>query len=169
MGPKGTGMLYMKREKIPTVWPLFAAGNTRRPDDIRKFETFGTAPMTVLGLSEAVRFHQAIGTTQIAARLRYLTRTWVDALQEHDRFEFRTSFAPGMSNGIATIHLKGSDSGALQERLFEQEKILTFNVAYRTQEFQGIRVSAGLATTPAEVDRFITTMKRLACDLPVQS
>ncbi|MBI2814464.1 MAG: aminotransferase class V-fold PLP-dependent enzyme [Opitutae bacterium] len=167
MGPKGTGMLYVKREKIPKLWPLFPAGATLPPDNIRKFEQIGTAPMTMYALSEAIQFHQAIGTVRIGDRLRALTQAWTDPLRANERFEFRTSFAPGMSNVIATFHLKGTSSGELWERLFKQEKFFTFNVARRTQEFQGIRISVGLSTTAAEIDRFVTTMLRLARDLPV--
>ncbi len=167
MGPKGTGMLYVKRDKIPKVWPLFASGNSQPPDNIRKFELIGTAPTTVLGLSEAIRFHQSIGTARIGERLRLLTQSWADPLRANERFEFRNSFAPGMSGAIATFHLKGTNSGELWERLFKQEKIFAFNVARRTPEFQGIRISVGLSTTAAEIDRFVTTMLRLARELPV--
>lgn len=169
MGPKGTGMLYVKRDKIPKIWPLFGSGNTLPPDNIRKFELIGTAPLTGYALSEAIRFHQSIGTARIGERLKFLTQSWVDALRANDRFEFWTSFAPGMSNVIATFHMKGTNSGEVWERLFRQEKILTFNVARRTQEFQGIRVSLGLSTTAAELDRFVTTLLRLARELPTQS
>ncbi len=168
MGPKGTGMLYVKREKIPKIWPLFPSGNALKPDNIRKFELKGTAPMTEYALSEAISFHQAIGTALIGERLKFLTQSWADPLRAHDRFEFRTSFAPGMSNAIATFHLRGTNSDELWERLFHQEKLFTFNVARRTQEFQGIRVSVGLSTTAAEIDRFVTTMLRLARELPMQ-
>jgi hypothetical protein len=39
--PVGNGMLYVRRELIPTVWPLLAADEKQRAD-IRKFEEFGT-------------------------------------------------------------------------------------------------------------------------------
>src|SRR2546425_10793843 len=35
--PKGTGLLYVKRDKIAKVWPLFAA-EEKQKSDIRKFE-----------------------------------------------------------------------------------------------------------------------------------
>jgi len=166
MGPKGTGVLYVQRDKIQKIWPLIAAGNTLAPGNIRKFELKGTAPMTEYALAEAIRFHRSIGLARIRDRLRHLTRLWADALRNDDRFEFRTSFAPDMSNAIATFHLKGTDSGELWERLFRREKIFAFNVARRTKEFQGLRVSVGLATTVAELDRFVATMQKLARERP---
>src|ERR1051325_9414726 len=39
--PKGTGMLYVKRDKIEKLWPLMAA-ESKQATDIRKFEEIGT-------------------------------------------------------------------------------------------------------------------------------
>src|SRR5512134_3902851 len=39
--PKGTGMLYVRREKIARVWPLMGA-EKKQVGDIRKFEEIGT-------------------------------------------------------------------------------------------------------------------------------
>jgi selenocysteine lyase/cysteine desulfurase len=39
--PFGTGMLWVKKDKIPGIWPLTAPGDPES-DDIRKFEAMGT-------------------------------------------------------------------------------------------------------------------------------
>jgi selenocysteine lyase/cysteine desulfurase len=166
MGPKGTGLLYVKKDLIPGLWPLFPSGQTRAPDDIRKFELIGTAPPVHLALAEAIRFHRAIGPDRIAARLRHLRDLWSGPLRAHERFQFHTSFEPGMSGVIVTVQLRGVDSGDLFQRLFREERIFTYNVARRTGEFQGLRISPGLATTPSELERFTETMLRLARELP---
>ncbi|MCK5652456.1 MAG: aminotransferase class V-fold PLP-dependent enzyme, partial [Gemmatimonadetes bacterium] len=41
--PHGTGLLYVKKDKIPGLWPLMAAPE-RMDDDIRKYEEIGTHP-----------------------------------------------------------------------------------------------------------------------------
>ena len=49
--PKGTGMLYVKREKIERLWSLMAA-EKKQATDIRKFEEIGThsaAPRLAIG------------------------------------------------------------------------------------------------------------------------
>ncbi|MGZ8848619.1 MAG: aminotransferase class V-fold PLP-dependent enzyme, partial [Pyrinomonadaceae bacterium] len=38
--PKGTGLLYVRRDKISKIWPLFAA-EEKQKSDIRKFEEIG--------------------------------------------------------------------------------------------------------------------------------
>src|SRR3954454_8728958 len=39
--PKGTGMLYVRRDKIEKLWPLMAS-ESKQASDIRKFEEIGT-------------------------------------------------------------------------------------------------------------------------------
>src|SRR6266403_4644409 len=72
--PKGTGLLFIKRDKIAKVWPLFAA-EEKQKGDIRKFEEIGThsaAPKLAIG--ESLLFHNGVGGKRKEARLRYLSR-----------------------------------------------------------------------------------------------
>ncbi len=59
--PKGTGMLYVKKDKIPKVWALMASEDKNK-NDIRKFEEIGTHSAAMrLAIGEAILFHNAIG------------------------------------------------------------------------------------------------------------
>src|SRR5688572_7944340 len=59
--PKGTGLLYVKKDKIPNVWPLMAAEDKQKTD-IRKYEEIGTHSAGMrLAIGEAILFHNAIG------------------------------------------------------------------------------------------------------------
>src|SRR5690349_3638734 len=87
--PKGTGLLYVKRDKIAKLWPLMAA-ESAQAGDIRKFEEIGThsaAPRLAIG--EALLFHNGIGGKQKEARLRYLSRYWMNRLKEIGRASCR--------------------------------------------------------------------------------
>lgn len=42
--PIGTGLLYVRKEKIKTIYPMFATSENPLKDDIRKFEALGTRP-----------------------------------------------------------------------------------------------------------------------------
>src|SRR6266498_2188905 len=80
--PKGTGLLYVKRSRIEKIWPLMAA-ESRQANDIRKFEEIGThsaAPKLAIG--EALLFHNGIGGKRKEARLRYLSRYWMNRLKD---------------------------------------------------------------------------------------
>jgi len=43
LAPHGTGLLYVRRDKIRNLWPLMAAPESM-DDNIRKFEEIGTRP-----------------------------------------------------------------------------------------------------------------------------
>ena len=59
--PHGTGMLYVRRDKIADLWPLMAAPE-RQQDDIRKFEQIGTHPeANFLAIGDALTFHEGLG------------------------------------------------------------------------------------------------------------
>src|SRR6266850_1742115 len=100
--PKGTGLLYVKRDKIAKVWPLFPA-EEKQKSDIRKFEEVGThsaAPRLAIG--ESLLFHNGIGGKRKEARLRYLSRYWMDKLKDIPKVRFNTSLDPQQMCGIAS-------------------------------------------------------------------
>ncbi|MCA1584945.1 MAG: aminotransferase class V-fold PLP-dependent enzyme [Acidobacteria bacterium] len=162
MAPKGTGMLYVKRDKIAKVWPLFPAPSSRKTDDIRKFEALGLQSTVMLAIADALTFGNGVGAERTEARLCFLTRRWVERLGELPNVRFHTSFSPGMSCGIATVDVAKIDSYALTDYLWKRHQIVVFNVARRTSEFQGIRISPHLHTTLDELDRFCDVIEHVA-------
>ena len=158
--PKGTGMLYVRREKIERLWPLMAA-EARQATDIRKFEEIGThsaAPKLAIG--EALLFHQGIGAQRKEARLRYLSRYWMNRLRAIPRIRFHTSFADDQSCAIGTVEIEGIDPGAIGSHLMSRHKIFTTPIVH--EEFRGLRITPNVYTTLAELDRFCEVMERIA-------
>ncbi|OGU12419.1 MAG: hypothetical protein A3K13_07060, partial [Gemmatimonadetes bacterium RIFCSPLOWO2_12_FULL_68_9] len=100
--PRGTGFLFVRKDRIRGIWPLLAAPEAL-DDDIRKFEEVGGHPKApYLAIAEALTFHQGIGPARKAARLRYLRDRWAQPLTESSRVRFYTSLKPEFSCGIAT-------------------------------------------------------------------
>src|SRR5947208_1843756 len=105
--PKGTGMLYVKRDKIDKLWPLMAAESKQAPD-IRKFEEIGThSAAPKLAIREALLFPNGIGGKRKEARLRYLSRYWMNRLKDVPKIRFNTSFDPNQSFAIANVQIEG--------------------------------------------------------------
>jgi isopenicillin-N epimerase len=154
--PHGTGLLYVRKDKISGLWPLMAAPE-RMDDDIRKYEEIGTHPAAnYLAIAEALTFHQGIGSKRKEARLRYLRDYWANALLQEDGFKLHTSLKPEFSCGIGNIQLEGVDSGALGNWLWNRHRIIT--AAIKHPEFEGIRVTASVYTSMEELDRFVEIM-----------
>lgn len=158
--PKGTGMLYVKRDRIEKIWPLMAA-ESKQATDIRKFEEIGTHSAAMkLAIGEAILFHNGIGAERKEARLRHLTKYWADQIRDIPNVRFHTSFDPRQSCGIANVEIAGVDPGALQSYLMNTHKI--FTVAIVHDEFRGMRITPNVYTTLKELDRFAEVMADVA-------
>jgi selenocysteine lyase/cysteine desulfurase len=158
--PKGTGLLYIRRDKIEKIWPLMAA-EAKQATDIRKFEEIGThsaAPKLAIG--EAIIFHNGIGGKRKEARLRYLSRYWMNKLKDVPKIRFNTSFDPNQSCAIANVQVEGTDPKAVTKYLFDKHKIFTVPIVHA--EFQGVRITPNLYTTLPELDRFCEVMDSIA-------
>lgn len=158
--PKGTGLLFVKRDKIEKIWPLMAADKSQK-NDIRKFEEIGThsaAPRLAIG--EAILFHNGIGAKRKEERLRYLSRYWMTKLKDLPNIRFHTSWEPNQSCGIANVEIVGVDPGAIGTYLMDKHKILTTPIIH--DEFKGIRITPSVYTTLKELDRFSDVMESVA-------
>ncbi|MBK8980146.1 MAG: aminotransferase class V-fold PLP-dependent enzyme [Planctomycetes bacterium] len=158
--PIGTGLLFVRRERIPGLWPLMAA-NTGQEADIRKFEEIGTCPIgNYLAIADAALFHERLGTARKQERLLFLRDLWARRLGEHERVRLNTSLAPGMANGIANVRIDGIDSNELAVHLQRAHRIIVTTI--RHEDFEGIRVSPSVYTTPGELERFCEAMETVA-------
>jgi isopenicillin-N epimerase len=158
--PKGTGLLYVKRDKIEKIWPLMAA-ESKQASDIRKFEEIGTHSAAIkLAIGEALVFHNGIGGKRKEARLRYLSRYWMNKLKDVPKIRFNTSFDPNQSCAIANVHIEGSKPDDIVKYLFDKHHIFTTPIVH--EEFQGIRITPNVYTTLGELDRFCEQMELIA-------
>jgi isopenicillin-N epimerase len=152
--PHGTGLLYVRRDRIKGLWPLMAC-TAEQESDIRKFEEIGTHPVAAtLAIAEALTFHQAIGGPRKEARLRFLRDRWANRLLAHPskRVKLHTSLKSAFSCAIGTVQIDGIDSVQLSDWLWSARGILT--TAIKHDEFEGVRITPSVYTTLEELDRF---------------
>lgn len=154
--PLGTGLLYVKKEHIAKVWPLF--GDRRaESDDIDKFHHIGTHPQgTDLAIRDAIRFHQAIGGERKEARLRYLKNSWVNRVKDRTGVHINTPLGPGMSCAIANVLVDGLTPAELVDTLWDRHRIFTVAVE------QGARIAPNLFTHPSHLDTLVDGIRALS-------
>lgn len=158
--PKGTGMLYVKKDKIAKVWALMASEDKNR-SDIRKYEEIGTHSAAMrLAIGEAILFHNAIGGKRKEERLRFLSRYWMNKLKDVPKVGFNTSFEPKQSCAIANFKIDGIDPVAIGSYLMSKHKIFTTPIVH--EEFTGIRITPNVYTTLWELDRFCEIVESIA-------
>lgn len=160
MAPIGTGLLYVRKEKIAGLWPLMAAAETQT-SDIRKFEEIGTHPAANHNaIAEALTFNELIGFERKAARLRHLRSIWTKPLLEQGNVVFHTNLDPRFSCGLTTVEIKNIKSGDLATWLLDKHGIFVTGIGHPS--FEGIRVSPNVYSTLAEVELFRDAMMTAA-------
>jgi selenocysteine lyase/cysteine desulfurase len=157
LAPHGTGFLYVRRDRIPAIWPLMAAP-PEMDNNIRKFEEIGTHPAANHNaIAEALAFHEGIGSERKAARLRYLRDRWMRPLEGKARVQLHTSFDPAMACGLATVGIEGIEPVALADHMWKTRRVFVTPINHA--EFKGIRVTPNVYTRLEEVDVFLHAME----------
>ncbi len=165
LAPIGNGCLYVRREMIPRFWPLQAAPE-QQDNDIRKFEAIGTHPWAIrAALGEALAFHQALGAERKAARLRYLTLRWANALKVHPRIKILSNLGePAEAWAVAAVNIDGIDVRDLARFLMDKYRIIAVPLVggappNQVFDYQALRVSPNVYTTLEEIDTFVMAME----------
>ncbi|MBT5872515.1 MAG: aminotransferase class V-fold PLP-dependent enzyme [Candidatus Latescibacteria bacterium] len=164
LAPKGTGLLYIPKDKIEKINPLMSGPSRRRGRSIRKYESVGTQSMApMLAIGEAITFHRAIGGKVKEERMRYLKLYWAERLNKLSNIQLYTSLDPEMSCGFTTVGIRGVHPEALRDYLWEQHYIQTARID-RGEDLQGLRTSPNLYTTLPELDYFCEVMEEVAAN-----
>jgi selenocysteine lyase/cysteine desulfurase len=159
--PLGTGILYVRRDKIPSLWPIFGDWRMTDDADIMKLNHTGTHPVhTDLAITSAIAFHNSIGTRRKEARLRYLQNYWTSKVRGLQNVEMYTPRDPARSCAIANVGIKGMDPLELAKSLLEKDKI--FTVGYDQAGVHGVRITPHVFTQPKELDRLVAAITRYA-------
>jgi selenocysteine lyase/cysteine desulfurase len=150
--PIGTGMLYVRKDRIEKHWALMAAPESM-DKNIRKFEEIGTHPAAMHNATlQALEFHEQIGAERKSARLRYLKNRWAERLSKVPGAQVLVGLDANQSGAFGTIHFDTIDPGKLSEDLLSKHNILVTPIS--GPSLNGIRVSANVYTSAEEIDKF---------------
>jgi selenocysteine lyase/cysteine desulfurase len=157
--PLGVGLLYVKKEKIKTIWPLIAEAGFP-DDDIRKLNHTGTHPVhSDLAIADAIKFHDSIGIQRKEARLRFLQEYWTKQVRNVKGISVNTPADSQRACGIANVGVSNLKPAVLAKTLLEKYKIWTVAIDYAN--VQGVRVTPHLYTTTEELDAFVRALKSI--------
>jgi selenocysteine lyase/cysteine desulfurase len=157
--PLGAGLLYVKKEHIPTIWPLLAPGE-KKDDDISRLNHTGTHPVaTVLAMHNAIDYYEKLGADRKEARLRFLQQYWTNKVRNLPHIIINTPADPARSCAIANVGIKGMKPQDLADTLLKKYKIYT--VAIDGANVHGCRITPNIYTTTRELDVFVSALKDL--------
>lgn len=158
--PIGSGMLWIRKEKISKVWPLVCAGDPRS-DNIRKFENLGTRSFPIeQGIGEALNFHNAIGTKRKEERIRYLKDYWAKKAKEIPGVQIQTSLKAEYSCALAGVSVAGLNPSDLSSILFNTYKIHTTSISL--ENIHCVRISPHVYTKLSDLDRLVEALGKIA-------
>jgi len=158
--PIGSGMLWIKKEKIDKVWTLLCDDKPLSAD-IRKFENLGTRSFPIeQGIGEAINFHEGIGSKRKEERIRYLKNYWATRVQRIPKVKLHTSLNPEYSCAICGVSIDGMTPAQLDSALFNQYKIHTVGIVW--ENISCVRVTPHVYTTLPDLDKLVKAITEIA-------
>lgn len=158
--PVGSGMLWVKKERIASLWPMMC-NDKPESDDIRKFETLGTRSFPIeQAIGEAINFHNAIGPARKQARMHYLKNYWASEVQKIPGVQIHTSLNPAFSCAIAGVSVEGKTIAQLDGELFNTYKIHTVGIVW--ENISCVRITPHVYTKTKDLDKLISAITTIA-------
>jgi selenocysteine lyase/cysteine desulfurase len=154
--PIGAGALYVKKDNIGKIWPIFG-DSSKKDDDILRLNHTGThPPATDLTIADAIDFYKTIGAERKEARLRYLQNYWTKKVRPMPHAILYTPTDPARSCAIANVGIKSMKPDDLAKTLLDKYKIYT--VAIDGAGVHGCRITPNVFTTTAELDKLVAAL-----------
>ena len=157
--PFGSGLLYVKQDKISSLYPLMAAGEPLS-SDIRKFENLGTRSFAIeQAIGQAIDFHHMIGSTLKQKRLEYLKQYWCNKLLKIKGVTIHTPLDPKFSCAIANFKIANMETHAISSELLTKFKVHTVSIVW--DNIDSVRVTPNVYTTTRDLDIFVQAVEKI--------
>ncbi len=171
LGPKRTGLLYVRKELLDTVRPIFVGAYSDNGFDLMtgKIEFHPTAqryeygtynvPLMV-GLGAAIDFLQTIGMENVWKRNQALSTRVYDGLSEIRTVEILSPPEASDRGAMITFRMTNRKIDKVQAFLAEKYKLRTRFVG--EANLNGLRISTHIYNNFEEVERLIKGVKEVA-------
>ena len=172
LGPKGTGFLYIKKEKLDVLKPIMVGAYSdsgwdmlSKPPTMTGYVPtahrfcYGTQSAELYeGIIASVKFHETIGKQVIEDRVKYLASYLRNGLMELGKnIELVTPEEPQSRGAVTAFRLRNMTMQKFQEQAIKE------NFTIRTvpeNNVNVIRISTHIYNQKEEIDRFVDLVKR---------
>jgi len=162
MGPKEAGVLWVRAERIPEIWPAGVApgwGNDAEPDmnGARKFESLGQRDDACLAaVGTAVAFHRTLGAERVDTRVRELASALKEGVAELG-VPLLTPMSAELTGGVVILEVAG-DVRAVFDRLYREHGIAAAPTG-------GLRFSPHVYNTMEHVERAVSAVAAMRTEI----
>jgi len=162
MGPLEAGLLYIRAERIPAIWPsIVTAGWADDLKGARKFEVFGQRDdPRVVALEAAIDFINLIGIRTVEERTRALATRAKSQLREIGGVQLKTNLESDLSAGVVKFKMKKMPTIEAYNTLWERHRVAIANTA--SGDAEGLRFSPHIYNSMEEIDRAVAAVRELA-------
>lgn len=162
MGPLENGILWVRSERIPQIWPsIVTAGWSEHLKGARKFEVFGQRDdPRVVALEAAVDFINLIGMPAVEARVRALATHAKTQLAGLPAVELKTNREPELCGGVIKFRLKNVPTPRAYDWLWDKHRLAIAMTP--SGDAEGLRFSPQIYNSMEELDRAVAAVKELA-------
>lgn len=158
--PFGSGLLWIKKEKIKNIWALLS-NDMPDGEDIRKFESLGTRSFaSEMAIGNAIDFHHLIGSKRKEERLRYLTDYWVNSVKHLKKISFNQPSDPKHYAAISNFSIEGMKPSEIAGTLHSKYKIHVVGIDWA--DIHGVRVTPHIYTSLKDLDRLVKAVTEMA-------
>jgi isopenicillin-N epimerase len=161
MGPLEAGILYIRSERIPQIWPsIVTAGWTDNLKGARKFEVFGQRDdPRVVALEAAIDFLQMVGIRNIETRVQALASRAKVELAKLPNVQLKTNLEAGLSGGVVKFRVKNMPTKAAYDTLWEKHRLAI--AITPSGDSEGLRFSPHIYNSFEDIDRAVAAVKAL--------
>lgn len=156
LAPKGTGLLYMRREQVEKVATTLASSHWNDlKEDAWRLQQFGTGSLSQLaGLMAAVDFHDKLGSAVIEERVRALTKRLRAGLASMKHVRISSSVHPEMIGAVTTFKVEGKKAADVQNALWAKKiRVRAIN------DDAGVRAGTHFYVLEREIDRLLELVR----------
>jgi isopenicillin-N epimerase len=158
MGPLEAGLLYVRSERIPEVWPsVVTAGWSDHLDGALRLEVFGQQDdPRFAGLDAALDFANLIGVRNIEARVRWLATYFKEQVRQLP-VQLKTNMEPELSHGVVKFSTGETNVKRHYDALWDRNRLALSKTD--SGDAHGLRFSAHIYNTKDEVDQAVRAIK----------
>jgi selenocysteine lyase/cysteine desulfurase len=159
MGPKEVGLLYVKEDVVPSIWPSTVApgwGEDAQTDLIgaRKFESLGQRDDAALAaMTIAADLHERVGPENVERQMVHLAQRLKEGIVESGG-TLVTPMDPAFSGGVCIAAVGPEHRGELWDRLYQEHGIIGAPTG-------GLRLCPHVYNTEEHVDRALVGIASL--------
>jgi selenocysteine lyase/cysteine desulfurase len=162
MGPLEAGLLYVKADRIETLWPsIVTAGWSDRLQGARKFEVFGQRDNPrLVAVEAALDFLELVGMRNVEGRMRALAQRTLQQLGQTPGVVLKTSLDPQLSAGVVKFEIAKLEPKAAYDLLWQRHGMAIAQTS--SGDSKGLRFSPHIYNSMEEIDRAVAAVREIA-------